>query len=134
MFHPRPIIVIYCILLHLCWAGLVWYSHDAVGATAVNALFKVLGSDAFLSFTLVFASLSATCAMFLRVPWSVLLLTPQQVLLLISAAGAISAMVASQFADGVIRPQAFIIADQIHIVLAAVGHAAAIVAAGLRGE
>ncbi len=134
MKHPRPIIILYCILLHLSWAGIVYWDHDATGATAVNALFRIFGSIEALIVALITTSVLAIVALFTRVPWAVVLLSPQQSLLLISASGAIGAMVLSMFADGVIRPRAFIIADQMHIVLAAVGHAFAIVAAGLRHE
>ena len=43
-------------------------------------------------------------------------------LLLVSAVGAIRAMVISAYGDGVQRPRAFIIADQLPIVLIAVFH------------
>ena len=79
-------------------------------------------------------SLLAIGALFLHFPWNAVFLIPQQSLLLVSAAGAITAMVLSQFADGVVRPRAFIAADQMHIVLAALGHGAAIVSAGLVHE
>ena len=43
------------------------------------------------------------------------LVLPQQAFLVYSAAGAIGAVVASSFADGVVRPRGFISADQIPI-------------------
>lgn len=132
MKHPRPIMILYCVCLHSIWACIILWDHSAIGATAVDALFKVFGSYEALSFALLTTSIMALVALFTRVPWAVVLLVPQQSLLLISAAGAIGAMVLSQFADGVVRPRAFIIADQMHIVLAALGHAFAIVAAGVR--
>jgi hypothetical protein len=45
---------------------------------------------------------------------------------MMSAAGAIEAMWLGQFADGVLRPTAFIAADQMYTVLAALGHTVAI--------
>ncbi len=52
---------------------------------------------------------------------------PQQILLMMSAAGAVESMWLGQFADGVLRPHTFIIADQIYSILAAIGHTVAII-------
>jgi hypothetical protein len=56
------------------------------------------------------------------------MLLPQQTLLMISACGAILAIYFSRYADGVVRPRPFIAADQIHVILAALGHTTAVVA------
>ena len=52
---------------------------------------------------------------------------PQQFFMLISAFGAIRAMISSQFADGVIRPMAFIVADQHLWLFIGVAHTIALV-------
>lgn len=106
------------------------WDHAAVGATAVSALHNVFGDDRQLAFALLIISAVAIGSLFLRFPWNVVFLIPQQSLLLISATGAITAMVLSQFADGVVRPRAFIEADKIDIVFVAIGHATAIVSLG----
>lgn len=51
---------------------------------------------------------------------------PQQFVLTLSAVGAVSSIVASQFADGVVRPRAFIAADQCPAIFLAIGHTVAI--------
>jgi hypothetical protein len=123
--------VSYCVALHLGWAAAVAWDGSAVGATAVDALYRVVRSEELLIALLIAASVLALTSMAAAaLPWTVVLLIPQQSLLLISAAGAIAAMVLSQFADGIARPRPFIVADQLHIVLAALGHAGAIVAVG----
>ncbi len=63
--------------------------------------------------------------------WVVVLLLPQQILLMMGVSGAIEAIWLSQFADGVLRPRAFIAADQINSVLAAIGHTVAIISHAL---
>jgi hypothetical protein len=128
--HVGSIMVGYCVALHLGWAGAIAWDDSAVGATAVDALYRVVRHEQTLIVLLVVASVLACAAMVTTMPWAVVLLIPQQSLLLISAAGAVAAMVLSQFADGVARPRPFIVADQLHIVLAALGHAAAIIAVG----
>jgi len=54
-------------------------------------------------------------------------LIPQQFVLMMSAFGAIAAIMHSTFADGVPRPRGFILADQSPAVLAAAFHTAAII-------
>lgn len=126
------IMVMYAVALHLAWAVVLLFDNSATGATAVDALFRFIYPIPVLSAVLAVAGGMAFWAMFTREPWVVLLLIPQQILLMMSAVGAIEAMWLQQFADGVVRDFGFIAADQMHIVLAAIGHTAAIVAHALR--
>ncbi len=119
--------VLYCTALHLAWAILISKSHDATGATPVSALASLFKSDTALVIVLVSAAILSMVGLVSRLPWMVVLLMPQQSLLLISAFGGLAAIVGSQYADGVIRPQEFIAADQIGTILAALGHAGAII-------
>jgi hypothetical protein len=57
----------------------------------------------------------------------ILLLLPQQSLLVISALGALSAIISGHFADGVVRPWGFIMADQFPIILSAILYSVSIV-------
>lgn len=126
------IMVMYACALHLSWAIIALIDRTAIGATAVDALYRFINSIPVLIAVLIAAAAMAFFAMFASKPWLFLLLMPQQILLCMSAAGAIEAMWIHQFADGVIRPFGFIAADQMHIALAAAGHTAAIVAHALR--
>lgn len=119
------IMVLYCVALHLCWAAIIIVDASAVGATPVSALHHLIGNPHLLAATLIGAAALASSSLCMRSRWIVLLLLPQQVLLAISADGAASAILFSQFADGVVRPRAFIAADQLHVILAAFGHAVA---------
>jgi hypothetical protein len=122
--HLISLMVLFCVALHLCWAAILLVDTSAIGATPVAALRARIG-DTYLVWTLLAAAGLASLALWLRRPWIVLLLLPQQILLAISAEGAASAILLAQFADGVIRPRAFIAADQLYVILAAIGHAAA---------
>lgn len=130
--HPVSIMVLYAIALHLAWASILWFDDAATNATALNALFRYIQPTGLLSFVIASAAIAALVALFTENPWVVILLLPQQVLLMMSAAGATEAMWLAQFADGVLRPRAFIVADQLYSVLAAVGHTAAITFHALR--
>lgn len=130
MFRNRliSIMVIYAVALHLLWATLLLIDTNALNATALHAVQYYITSVSWLITILVTAAMMALIGLFTRSPWIVLFLIPQQIILMMSAAGAIEAMWLGQFADGVLRPQAFIIADQSPTVLAAIGHTVAIIA------
>lgn len=130
--HYISIMVMYAISLHLVWSGILLFDDAATNATALNALFRYIHSPYLLSFVIFTAATSAFFGLFLESSWLVILLLPQQVLLMMSAAGATEAIWLAQFADGVIRPRAFIAADQLYSVLAAIGHTAAITFHALR--
>lgn len=126
-----PLMVSYCIILHLSWAYLIYLNpHTALGATGTSALLDVMRSDLIVMVALIISSLQAIVALYVPMPWNVVLLLPQQVLLLISALGAADAIYLSHFADGVERSREFIAADQIHLIYCSVAHALAIIAYG----
>lgn len=133
-FRDRPISVMICvaIVLHLVWAATIFLDDAATGSTAISALHRFIVDTGRLSATIAVAAVLATFGLWTRRPWVVVLLIPQQILLCMSAAGAIEAMWLSQFADGVFRPRAFIIADQIYCPLVALGHTAAIILHAMR--
>jgi hypothetical protein len=100
----------------------------AIGATALAALYRYMDHPYLLILTLFGVAVLALLAVFSRGLIYVWLLIPQQIVLMMSAAGAITAVYLSHFADGVERARIFIAADQIPVVLAALGHTAAIIA------
>lgn len=119
--------VVYCSLLHMAWAGLIHLNSAAIWATPVNALYGVFKADIVLIVALIISSALALASLFINLPWTAVLLMPQQCLLLISATGVIAAIWYSQYSDGVVRPWEFIASDQIHIVMKALFHTIAIV-------
>ena len=121
--------VLYGCVLHLIWAAALWASDTAVNGTAMNALYVVFGSTRVLFVALILVATSAAIGAVFKSKHSFwFLLLPQQTFLLISAAGAFSAMWLGHFADGVARSQAFIVSDQIYPILTAVGHSIALLA------
>ena len=126
------IMVLYAIALHLSWSFILLFDHGAINATAVHALARYIYPVGLLVWVIAGAALAALVALLTRSIWTVVLLLPQQVLLMMSASGAVEAIWLSQFADGVIRSRAFIAADQLYSVLAAIGHTMAITIHALR--
>lgn len=125
--HSVSIMVAYAVALHLAWAVILLFDGSATNATALHALHRYIAMPG-LSPVIAGAALVAAYAMWSNSPWTLVLLLPQQILLMMSAAGAVEAIWLSQFADGVIRARAFIAADQLYSVLAAIGHTLAIIA------
>ena len=130
-------IVWVAIATHLWWGSLLLlYADDVTGITAIKHTMDLGFSPVGLGCVYIGVSVTASCGLlgvFDRyVPkdyhWFVTLIEvlPQQSLLVYSAIGAIQAIVASQFADGVIRPRAFIAADQFPAVALCVFHTCAI--------
>lgn len=128
-FHGRTfsLMILYAISLHLAWSVILLFDASAMNATAVHALIRWGVSSSSLAAIIAACALMALFALFLKPTWALMLLLPQQILLMMSASGAIDAIWIAQFADGVVRDRGFIAADQLYSVLAAAGHTLAII-------
>lgn len=122
------IMVLFSVALHLTWAVLIMHDNSAMNATAVHGVGRFITSPELLAWTFASAAWFAVLGMFTKVPWIILLLIPQQILLMFSAAGVIESVWIAQFADGVVRSRSFLAADQSYSVLAAIGHSLAMIA------
>jgi hypothetical protein len=126
--RPR-IMILFAVSLHLIWGVLLWRSDAPLGVTAIEALHRytsLLGLGHYgLSVLVTTVAVLALIGTIVH-PRHFYLLMPQQIVLMMSAAGAVQAMWLGQFADEVLRPSAFIAADQMYTVLAALGHTVAI--------
>lgn len=124
----------FAVTLHTVWACLLFVNGDARHATALYSLARLWPARIGLALVLLAVAACATYAL-LRVRAvalsRILLLIPQQLVLGVSAAGAVRAMVLGHFADGIARPTAFIVADQLPAVLALFAHSATIVCLAL---
>lgn len=127
----------YAIVLHGSWVIALLSSPAAMGSTGVAAL-AALGLDrGALALAL---GVAVCCSLYdLQSPprqrWlRIGLLLPQQFALCVSALGALQAIVSHQFADGVPRDPWFIASDQMHYVIAAAFHTAAVFQAGERAR
>ena len=123
-------IVIYAILLHLAWAILLLVDESVAGTPPVSALTAVVGTPAAVGILLFIASAALVGLLMRSFRWGFLLLGPQQVVLLHSAMGSITAILAHSYADGVPRPWAFIAADQFPNILTAILYACAVAEQG----
>lgn len=131
--HPSPALALlgvwYAIALHLTWSLLLLMSSAPEQTTAVYTLAQLFPNQYGLALILVAVAGCATYGLFKRstdITDRVLLLAPQQILLGISASGALVAMATGEFADGTARSSAFLIADQAPAVLALFVHSASI--------
>jgi hypothetical protein len=122
MFRSSNLIVGYAILLHFTWALCLLDDTAAANATAVHTLVHYIPIwQAVIVYVIV-----AAMALLHSVVKTALLLLPQQFVMMVSAGGAVYAMYLGQFADGVQRSHAFLVADQAPAVIAAVFHTIAI--------
>lgn len=119
----------YAIVLHFTWAGLVLVTNNAPEhATAVSSVAELFPAKAGLAIVFSTVALCALISIYQRhlSPLKIALLIPQQLILGVSAAGALRAMYLAHYADGVTRARGFIIADQLPAVLALLVHSATI--------
>jgi hypothetical protein len=121
----------YAVILHLVW-GIVGITNlsTPLFTTTFYGLLQLTGSSQLeTSLILIGASVSSTLSLLKfrdRRDLGLLLVLPQQFLLLVSMGGAIQAVILSKFADGTIRPSAFILIDQFPAILVACLHSLAI--------
>jgi hypothetical protein len=124
-----PLIVLYAVILHYVWAASLLANPGAGAATSLSGLAWLFGPKPLAIILFAVATMSLVFVAFASVRGipSVLFALPQQVVLLLSAWTSLTAMWRGEFADGVSRPVAFIVADQAPAVIAAALHAVALV-------
>lgn len=118
------------ILLHATWVVLLLIpGNHAAASTPVHEVVRLLGEPWRASAVLAAVAGAAVygTARSMQARDKILFVLPQQLLLGVSAAGALLAMWRSMYADGVPRPATFIVADQLAIVLTWGFHTAAII-------
>lgn len=125
--HALSIMVLYAVTLHYAWAIALFFDDSAAMATGIHSLERFISMPV-LPWAIASAATMALIGIFVYSPWFLMLLLPQQFMLMISAAGAIDAISMEQFADGTMRPFWFVLADQCNSVFAAVWHTVAIIA------
>lgn len=119
------------IALHVLWGGLLLCDESAGWVTAIHLFVHLCGSSTAAGIIYLCVSVMAACSL-LRGRSSVeylelIGLLPQQVILMISALGAVAAISRGMFADGVVRPRAFISADQGNDIIFCLFHTAAMI-------
>lgn len=117
----------FAVALHTVWVITLLIGSPPKNVTGVHSLAELFPNRYGLAIILAVVAACATGGIFHRAGLAkILLLTPQQLVLGLSAAGAVNAMIVGHFADGVARPQLFLVADQTPVVLALLVHSATI--------
>lgn len=113
----------YVICLHWVWGALLLSSPAPLNITAINSLTH-FGFVSAPYVGILFLTVAFLAAISRATPKavSIFFILPQQLVLFVSAIGAVSAMTTGTFADGVERPIPFLIADQAPAVLIALFH------------
>lgn len=129
VIHKRTIsiMVLYCIALHVWWAFMVVIDASALNATALNALIHMVSNRWTICLALLVSSSMSLIGVLLQTKWAGVLFIPQLIMLMLSSAGVVDAVWLSHFADGVVRSRVFIAADQMHILLTAIGYSVAVI-------
>lgn len=129
-------IVAFASMLHYSWAVLLVVDRSASAPTAIHTLDVICGGRYRAAFTLCVVATSAIVYPFLRRRASArlmaVMLIPQQAVLLMSAFSGIFATAVQHYADGVLRPWPFILADQAPVILAALLYTAMVLEAARR--
>ena len=122
-------IVWFATIQHIVWGLLLIPTGVALNATALSA-FREHSEHHVLIAVLLFTA-AACAALGLTRPtlgWrSMLLMLPQQAILTVSAVTALLAITTGRYGDGVERPQAFIAADQLPVILLLVFYTVAVI-------
>lgn len=132
----RNWMVIYAVTLHLAWAGILLRSAEPLKTTPMGH-FPFESQHAAAIWYAFVAAMAISTHWASRSLTKLALLLPQQAALMLSAFTALECVLRGQYFDGVPRPTAFILADQLPSLLAMLLHTAAIVdwsmLAGRRG-
>ena len=121
-------IVWYAIILHIVWGIVLLLSGVPTRITAIYALNEVVNNHVVLGLIMIIAGVLACVGIYSHKTdiKTLVLVLPQQFLLIMSMLGAMEAIDKSSFADGVIRPREFIFCDQFPAILASVLHTVAL--------
>lgn len=99
------------------------FSSTPLNITAISSIVKLgITSAQSASYFYLMIAFLASIGLVAPKPAGFFFLLPQQTVLLLSAIGALGAMISGTFADGIVRSSAFLVADQAPVVVAAVLH------------
>lgn len=136
--HGRMLYILwFAVATHFLWGTLILlYGESVTWITAIHHTLTICPHIPTLGVLYILIATGATLSILGKLPGGpfidLLGILPQQLVLVYSAIGALEAMVLSTFADGVIRPREFIVADQAPAIFLAAFHTAAIVEAFIR--
>ncbi len=124
----RPWIFLYAIILHIVWGLVLLFDERASWTTGLYAVVNLCGGTKLAAIVLIVVGVLAIGSLYpkIKLKHGLFCLCPQQFFIIVSAWGATKASIDSSFADGVVRPSAFIFADQFPSILLAVVHTGAL--------
>lgn len=131
VLNSASLIVVYACMVHYVFATALLMDSSAVGITAISSVVGLVGSDLLAAGCFLCVGSLAILGLGASGRIGLILMAPQQFILIVSAGGAINAMITGRFADGVVRPHWFLIADQSPAVAAAIAHTIALVRIGI---
>lgn len=118
--------IIYTTTLYLIWGTILLIDSSAFSTNAIG-FFETFFNQTITSLSFLFAGLLATASFKVKDKFTnFLMLLPQQILLLLASMSGVVSTIRGQYIDGVIRPSAFIFADQLPIILLSLVYGAAI--------
>jgi hypothetical protein len=127
--RPYGCILWFAVFTHMLWGILLLFDPRAEWVTALSFTASLIPGDAVEPWLYISVSvLSAVSLLRNKIDLTDLsIMIPQQFILYLSAGGAIKAIMSSSFADGVVRPWAFIAADQSPYIFMAIIHTMAMI-------
>ena len=126
-WHHCPLIIFFAIIQHFLWAMMLLYDEEVEQVTALSALTPFIIVYRGVVLLLLVAILAASSIFVENRIYRTIMMIPQQFVLVVSAMGAMDAMIRGTFADGIAHPRSFIVADQIPAVLLCIFHTVAII-------
>jgi len=122
----QPWIIWYAITLHLYW-GITTIVSDAAGkGFSLFHLRGIFDNHYLLGSVLIAVAVSSTVGLVKKQKWWILLVLPQQLALMVAAAGAVAFVLAGEFAVGTSAPRIQIAGAMVTSIAAAVFHTIAI--------
>lgn len=130
-FLPNySLIIYYAVIVHLIWGVAILATGEVFHTTAIDAnLTNISANPYVIGLFFIIVAFAAVFPLWKKLNslTALLLSLPQQYTLVLSSIGALTAIIESHFADGVIRPRAFILIDQCAIIVATLLHTVAII-------
>lgn len=119
-------VILYATVLYLIW-GIILLVDSSAFSTNPIGFFEYFFDKTTTSLAFLTAGLLATASFKVKDKFNnFLMLLPQQILLLLASMSGVVSTIRGQYIDGVIRPSAFIFADQLPIILLSLVYGAAI--------
>jgi len=118
------------IVMEIIWCAILKISPEAYNSVPLFYLGEFLGGIGIIPICFSAASICSLAGLTLykaKSTYQIILLSPQQMFLAIMALGAVISVSHGAYADGVIRPNLFILADQLPIIGVFVLHSIAFI-------